>query len=130
MSDLLVTLSTDPSRRAPSIEDEKERLDKEKHLWYPLGPKKPQRADSLRWIYFVREGNVVARAKVDGIELLDPKMELCSFTGEREVVKGYYIQYSGMKITKKPIPHKGFQGFRYVTQMQQRQLEEAFDPAG
>lgn len=94
-------------------------------LYYPLGRNRPLHAKAGCWVYFVRDGAVVARAKVDRI-LRQPAGVLYTYTGAVRNSDGWHVECSAMELAKKRIPHPGFQGFRYVTADEQSVFEAAF----
>lgn len=64
VDDIKITLSKDPKKRAPDIKSEAQRFDtkKEGALYYELH-KKPRHTSAGCWVYFIRDGELVARAK-------------------------------------------------------------------
>lgn len=119
-----LTLSTDPNLRAPSIEAEKAWLAKERKLFYPLGPRRPKFSDAGNFVYFIRAGKVVARALIAASATLPA--ELWTYTGRKHVFSGFSIQINEMELATRPVPHRGFQGFRYVQPDEEADFEEAF----
>lgn len=127
MDDIKITLSTDEKLRAPSIEAEKEWLEEEGELWYPVGPRCPRRAKEGCWVYFVRGGHLVARGRAD--EFTPPPTESkFSYTGEEDRTSGWEVRISAMELATRRIQHKGFRGFRYVTPEEKADFEAAFKP--
>jgi hypothetical protein len=114
-----------PLVKLESIEEEKKWLDKEKKLWYPLGRYCPRDAKPGCWVYFIRRGKLVARAKADAFDppSHDPKY---TYTGKLATRGSWEVQISSMEFAKDPIAHPGFRGFRYVSHDEQLLFEGAF----
>ena len=125
MADIKMTLSRDPSLRAPNIEEEKRWLEKEGRLWYPLGRYCPKKAHPGCWVYFIRGGRLVARAKAISFDPPSntPKV---SYKGVLAKQGSWEVCITSMELAKQVVLYKGFQGFRYVTDQEKRQFEEAF----
>lgn len=125
MADIMVTLSTGPER-APTIKKEKDWADKEGGLYYPLGDNRPLNAGIGDLIYFIREGRLVARAKIEEILKREqaPK-EIYTYTGQIERYRTWWVKYKNFELAKKHIPSSGFQGFRYVGR-KRKQFEQSF----
>jgi hypothetical protein len=125
MADIKYTLSRDISMRTPSIEAEAVWLSEEGSLWYPLNVK-PRRARIGDWVYFIRDGSMVARARITARKPNDASEIFTSYTGENVKTSCYQIQVKQMELARPPVPHKGFQGFRYVTDGELPIFERAF----
>ncbi len=65
MRSIKLTLSTDPKMRSPSASDEARWLRSARSLKYQLH-RLPLHAAAGDWVYFIREGRVVARARAQG----------------------------------------------------------------
>jgi hypothetical protein len=126
MRDIKITLSTSASR-AGSIQDELDWLKEEGELWYPVSAGKPQFTRPGLWVYFIRDGHVVARAPIASI---DPpsSVTLSSYSGEPMQSRAWQIRVETMELAVQPIRHLGFQGFRYVTDEERALFESAFPP--
>ncbi len=125
MADIKVTLSADPEKRTESIIQEAKWLEKEGALWYPLQGR-PKKADPGCWVYFIREGELAARAKS---ESFDPPSgeQMYGFKGKPEKRDTWKVRVSKMELAKKHLSYKGFQGFRYVTNEEKEKFEKAFE---
>ena len=126
MADIKLTLSKDIKKRAPDIYSEARRLKKENALYYELHTK-PLRASEGDWVYFIRDGEVVARARASKF-LWMTKNELGgSYTGELTDHDGWRVEIKPpMQIASQPVPHISFQGFRYVRPEEKTTFESAF----
>jgi hypothetical protein len=125
MRDIKLTLSTDPRLRAPSIQDEAQRMKREGNLWYPLHVR-PKYAGAGCWVYFIRDGELVARARAEEIKECHEET-LYSYTGKPMELDGWHVRCNNVELATKPISHLGFQGFRYVTSDDQKLFENAFE---
>lgn len=125
MADIKLTLSTDQRKRSPSIEAEREWLMKEGRLWYPLGRHRPQRLAPGDWIYFIRAGQLVARARIESIDPPsgDPKW---SYRDQDTNGGSWEAAITSMELAIRRLPHRGFQGFRYVTPAESDGFAAAF----
>ena len=94
-------------------------------VYYPLGPYRPLHAHEGCWVYFMRGGMLVSRAKADRICQLSPEI-LHTYTGEPTSSRAWQVECSLMELARTSIPHRGFQGFRYVTPGEQARFEAAF----
>ncbi len=127
MDDIMVTLSADPQLRSPNIEKEAEWAKREGSLYYPLGANRPLRSSSGCWIYFIREGKMVARARIEGFfEWEELPKPLFTYTGERESRRRWWVKYGGFALAKRSISHKGFQGFRYIARNERAKFARSF----
>jgi hypothetical protein len=126
MADIKLTLSKDIKKRAPDIHSEFRRLKKESALYYELH-KKPLRASEGDWVYFIRDGEVVARAKASKFLWMSKNALGGSYTGELTDHDGWRVEIRPpMQIASRPVPHKSFRGFRYVRLEEKAAFESAF----
>ncbi|MFC1976569.1 hypothetical protein ACFLXQ_09235 [Chloroflexota bacterium] len=126
MPDIKLTLSKDTKFHAPSEAEEAARMRQEGELVYPL-PSKPTKALPGCMVYFIRDGQLVARARAkDFINASQIQQGLYSYTGEPTEVTDWNVVCEDMELAAQPIAHPGFQGFQYVTQAEQEQFEDAF----
>ncbi|HKU74439.1 MAG TPA: hypothetical protein VJR02_11005 [Pyrinomonadaceae bacterium] len=125
MAAIKYTLSRDTSRRAPSVEAEAERLNKEGSLWYELNVK-PQRADKDDLVYLIRNGAMLARARILDIAWKDVSEMGTTYTGAQVEKSCWRFEIKNIELAKRDIPHTGFQGFRYVTAKELPSFERAF----
>ena len=127
VDDIKITLSKYPKKRAPDIKSEAQRLKKKGTLYYELH-KKPRHASAGCWVYFIRDGELVARAKASDFLWMKKEELGGSFTGELPEHDGWRVEVqTPMQIATQPIAHKGFQGFRYVRLEERVAFEQAFD---
>lgn len=126
MSDLKLTLSADPAKRSPSIEEEAHWLEEAGQLWYPLGPNRPLKAQPGCWIYFIRGGKLVARAGASSFDP-PPRGPMFSYTGRPTNQGSWQVRIEYMELAKSRLDYPGFQGFRYVTADEQAAFERAFE---
>lgn len=125
MAAIKYTLSTDRTKRAPSIEAEAEWLSREGALWYELNVE-PQQAEIGDLVYFIRAGEMVARAQITDCTWKNAS-EMCgSYTGVKTKTSCNRFQIRKMELADRPIPHRGCQGFRYVTAKELPAFEAAF----
>ena len=126
MTDIKLTLSKDTKKRAPDIHSEARRLKKEGALYYELHTK-PLRASSGDWVYFIRNGEVVARAKASKFLWMSKTDLGTSYTGELADHDGWRVEIKPpMQFASRLIAHSSFQGFRYVRPEEKAALESAF----
>jgi hypothetical protein len=125
MADIKYTLSTDTRRRAQSIEAEAEWLSREGSLWYELNVE-PQRATIGDLVYFIRAGEMVARARITDCAWKDASEMGGSYSGVETTTSCNRFEIKDMELAKRPVPHRGFQGFRYVTSKELPAFERAF----
>lgn len=124
MKDIKYTLSR-AADRTNSIEEELKWLRDEGSLSYSLSAGKPQSTGRGNWIYFIRGGELVGRARIK--ELRPPSGEVrYSYANEPYTVTAWEAVISEMELATSPIPHKGFQGFRYVTDEERSRFEASF----
>jgi hypothetical protein len=126
MTDIKLTLSKDTKKRAPDIHSEARWLKKEGALYYELHMK-PLRSCNGDWVYFIRDGEVVARAKASKFLWMSKNDLGPSYTGELTGHDGWCVKIKPpMQIASRLIPHHSFQGFRYVRQQEKTSFESAF----
>ena len=126
MADIKLTLSKDIKKRAPDIYSEARRLKKESALYYELHTR-PLRASKGNWVYFIRDGEVVARARASNFLWMTKNDLGGSYTGELTDHDGWRVEIKPpMQIASRPVPHKSFQGFWYVRAEERAALESAF----
>lgn len=125
MAAIKYTLSKDTGRRAPSIEAEAEWLCDEGALWYPLNVK-PQQADKGDLVYLIRDGAMLGRARITDIDWKDASEMGSTYTGAQVKKSCLCFEIKDIERAKRPISHKGFQGFRYVTANELPAFERAF----
>lgn len=125
MAAIKYTLSKDASKRAPSIEAEVEWLTREGSLWYELnvGPRELRPGDL---VYFIRAGKMVARARITDCTWKYASEMGGSYTGVETTTSCNRFEIKEMELAKRPIPHKGFQGFQYVSAKELPAFEGAF----
>lgn len=126
MADIKLTLSADPAKRSPNIEAEARWLKSKGAIYYQL-QSKPLNASAGCWVYFIRDGQVVARAKAKDFRFMKAKELGGNYTGFPQNRAGWRVKcVPPMEIAARPIPHKGFQGFRYVSDEERVHFEGAF----
>ena len=125
MAAIKYTLSKDTSKRAPSIEAEAEWLTREGSLWYELNVE-PGELRPGDLVYFIRAGEMVARARITDCTWKDASEMVGSYTGVETKTSCNRFEIREMELAKRSIPHKGFQGFRYVTAKELPAFERAF----
>jgi hypothetical protein len=124
MADIKLTLSANPTMRSPSIAEEARWLEDEGPIYYQLHAK-PRRAAAGCWVYFIRQGSLVARAKAQDFCRMEE--ELFSYTGVPSSKASWSVQViPPMELASHPIPHAGFQGFQYVRPEDQANFDNAF----
>ena len=127
MRDIKLTLSTDPAKRSPSTEEEARWLAKQGELWYPLGPNRPVEAGPGCWVYFIRGGKLVSRAKAESFDPPSGKAKV-SYTGSpTNRGSSWEVRVTAMELARVRLDHPGFRGFRYVTPDEQASFERAFE---
>lgn len=130
MDDIKLTLSNNPNLRSQTIEEEARWMTEEGPLYYTLSRNKPIRAKAGCWVYFVKSGKLAARARAERIDKaskLHPE-PLYSYSGD-ELERGSdncEVECKTMEVAPHPIPHKDFQGFRYVLPEEAKAFENAF----
>lgn len=126
MTDIKLTLSKDIKKRAPDIHSEARRLKKVGALYYELHTK-PLHASNGDWVYFIRDGEVVGRAKANRFLWMSKNDLGTSYTGKLTDHDGWHVEIKApMQIAFRLIPHNSFQGFRYVRPEEKATLESAF----
>jgi len=129
MRDIKLTLSQDKKRRSPTVEDEAKWVNLEKEIFYPLQGR-PGEAQSGCRVYFIRAGQLVARARAEEFRQLLAGVQLESYTGVPEEKGGWHVVCNSMEVLPKSrrLPHDPafFQGFHYVRQDEKTAFERAF----
>lgn len=127
MADIKLTLSKNTKKRSPDIESEAKWLKKEGVLYYELHAK-PRQASPGCWVYFIRDGKLLARAKASDFLWMERDDLGGSYTGELTAHDGWRVEVKPpLKIASHPIPHGSFQGFRYVKPEENDAFEQAFN---
>lgn len=124
MRDIKLTLSRRPER-APNIKAEAEWMQQEGELWYPLGRNKPVEADVGCLVYFVRDGHLVGRAYAEEFRHFERSASY-TYSGEDHQLNGWEVKCITIEIATHRPAHKGFQGFRYLTDAERSEFEAAF----
>jgi len=124
MKDIKVTLSQRPER-APNIEAEAEWMEEEGELWYPLGRNKPLEAVVGCWVYLLRDGHLVGRARAEDFEHFE-RSPSYTYSGEPGQLNGWEVKCVEIEVATRRPKHTGFQGFRYVSDEEQAEFAEAF----
>ena len=120
------TLSTDPSLRSPSIEEERNFLRASGCLYYEIQkPKEPEEMIG-DFVYFIRAGQMLARSEITDCRWMDASEMGGTYTGVQTEKSCWRFEIKKMERAKWPIQHKGFQGFRYVTAKEIAAFERAF----
>lgn len=122
--DIKITLSLDASR-AESIEAEAAWLQEQGQLWYPVGKGQPKFAKAGCWVYFIRKGLLVARAVAKTFKPAGGAQRY-SYAGKKTTSTAWEVAIQKMELATRPLPHKGFQGFRYVGDAETPAFEAAF----
>jgi len=126
MVDIKLTLSSNPTMRSPSIEEEAQWLEKEGALYYQLQAK-PIRASDGCWVYFIRNSQLVARAKAGDFRWMAKEELGGSYAGVLPGKGSWRVKViPPMELTSYPIPHLGVQGFHYIRLEEQADFENAF----
>jgi hypothetical protein len=127
VADIKLTLSTEARNRAPTIEAEATWLAREGKLYYPLSGR-PRRGVPGCWVYFIRAGELVARARAMDFRRMESSELGGSYTGVPQDSAGWHVAViPPMELATRRVPHEGFQGFRYVSQSDAAQFEKAFE---
>jgi hypothetical protein len=127
MADIRLTLSTDPKTRSPGVAEEARWIAEEGAIYYELSSR-PLRARPGCWVYFIRAGQLAARARANDFLWMDAEDMGGTYSGVLEGQSCWRVKVvPPMELAKHPIAHKGFQGFRYVTEDEQATFEAAFD---
>jgi hypothetical protein len=134
VDDIKLTLSNNPNLRSQTIEEEARWMNQEGPLYYTLSRNKPLRAEAGCWVYFIKGGQLAGRARAERIgkaSELHPE-PLFSYSGKEleQPPDNYEVECKTMEVASHPIPHKGFQGFRYVLSEEVRAFENAFRKRG
>jgi len=134
VEDIKLTLSNNTNLRSQTIDEEARWMNQEGPLYYTLGRNKPLRAEAGCWVYFIKGGQLAGRAHAERMgkaSELHPE-PLSTYSGEeleRDTDK-CEVECRTMEVASHPIPHKGFQGFRYVLPEEVRSFENAFRKRG
>ena len=120
------TLSTDPSLRSPSIEEELNFLRANGCLYYEIRQPKEPREIIGDFVYFIRAGQMLARSRITDCRRMDASEMGGTYTGVQTEKSCWRFEIKKMELAKWPIQHKGFQGFRYVTPKELPAFERAF----
>ena len=127
MRDIKLTLSKNPAMRSPNVEAEANWLKEEGAIYYQL-PSQPREAHAGCFVYFIRDGQLVARAKANDFLYMEAEELGGSYTGVPTTRGGWRVEVvPPMEIAKRPIVHQGFQGFRYVEEDEKGSFERAFN---
>jgi hypothetical protein len=119
------TLSTDPSLRSGSIEEELNFLRASGCLYYGIHGQ-PTRKIIGDFVYFIRAGQMLARSKITDCRWMDVSDMGGTYTGVQIEKSGWRFEINDMELAEWPIQHKGFKGFRYVTAKELPAFERAF----
>lgn len=119
------TLSTDPSLRSPSIEEELNFLRASGCLYYEIQGQ-PTRKIIGDFVYFIRAGQMLARSRITDCRRMDASEMGGTYTSVQIEKPGWRIEIKDMELAEWPIQHKSFQGFRYVTAKELPAFERAF----
>jgi hypothetical protein len=119
MADIKLTLSQDKC-----ISREVEHMMEQGGLYYPLN-ELPKERKQVRWVYFILRNRLVARAKVVEIEEFNEgqRRPILDYGGKDIWKPGPWVKCADMEL---PLRSKGFEGFRYIREDEQKRFEEAF----
>lgn len=123
--DIKITLDSHSKKRSPTIEAEARWMLEHGSLWYPLHAE-PKRVHPGCWVFFVRDGRMVARARADRFVQRRELARTSSYAGHRQVPASWNVECSSMQVATHPITHAGFQGFRYVKTEERQEFGAAF----
>jgi hypothetical protein len=124
--DLVIALSL--RGHAPSIEAEQEHMEEYGSLVYAL-PTRPTRAKPGSWVYYIRQGQLQARARVLQFEELDHPETFYSYTGRGYVHRHWQVRLTDLELAPVRLPVAWRQkGYRYVTEAEADRFARAFDP--
>jgi predicted HNH restriction endonuclease len=88
----------------------------------------PSHAKPGCWVYFIRQGLVAARAKVQGfVHRKKITQSLRTYSGQRARPAEWNVKCSSMHMPKTRVLHRSFQGFQYVTAEEAKTFRRAFD---
>lgn len=92
---------------------------------YPL-PSCPRLAGTGCWVYFIRAGRLVARARAEAFEV--PGKPGKSYKGVSQPAAPASVVISSMAVLpqSRRIATQGFQGFRYLTDSDDKRFPRAF----
>lgn len=126
MDDIKLTLKIDPKKRSPSAEAEADWI-KNNQVFYALQGK-PQRTRPGCWVYFIRGGQLVMRAKAKDFLRMPQGEQLSTYTGiSEDKTNVWHVEVGApVELATSSIAHKGFQGFHYVTDAEHSAFETAF----
>jgi hypothetical protein len=126
MSDLVIAMSL--KGHSPSIEAEQAYMEECGSLVYAL-PTCPTRAQPGSWVYYIRQGELQARARVVQFENLDHPKTFYSSIGRAFEHRRWQVELTGMELARVPLPVAWRQqGYRYVTEAEADCFARAFDP--
>jgi hypothetical protein len=126
MLDIKLTLSKDTVLRSPNALEESKWVENEGTIFYPL-QSKPKDALPGCWVYFIRDGKLVSRAKAKAFIYKDKSSLGATYTGVSNQKSGWKVEVMPpMVLTKHAIEHNGFQGFRYVQNAEIEKFQQAF----
>lgn len=124
MRDIKLTLAKDPAMRSPNVEAEAKWMEEEGAIYYQL-PSQPKEAQAGCFVYFVRDSQLVARAKANDFLYMEADEVGASYTGVKATRGCWRVEVvPPMEIAKRPIVH---QGFRYVQGDEKASFERAFN---
>lgn len=127
--DIKLTLAARSKIRSPTVEAEARWIEDNGPIYYGL-PTQPKEAGEGSWAYFLRDGAVRARAKIDQIVSGDELGDVFTYTGHPIRAATWNLAVSKMELSSRPIPYRGFQGYRYVTLAESSKFESAFSRRG
>jgi len=122
--DIKLTLSKSQTR-SPTIVAEARWVEDNAPISYGL-PTRPTKADRGDTIYFVKEGAMRARAKIDELVSAKELGPRFTYSGLEVSPAPWNVLISAMELSSQPVPAKGFQGYRYVDGPEARRYVAAF----
>jgi len=126
MRDIKITLSRDPKLRSPDVFEEARWLQDSGAIYYQLSTM-PKYAKAGCFVYFIRNGQLVARAVADDFLRMEVDELGGSYTGVPTTKGGIRVKVMPpMEIAVTPIDHKGFQGYHYVKEEERQAFQGAF----
>jgi predicted HNH restriction endonuclease len=123
--DIKLTLAGTSKIRSPTIEAEARWIEDNGPIYYGL-PSRPKQSGVGSWVYFLRDGQLKARARIDAIIRGKELGRMSSFSGQALPTAAWNLAVTSMELSKRQIAQRGFQGFRYVTSMEARLFQSAF----
>ncbi len=123
--DIKLTLAAGSKIRSPTIDAEARWIEDNGPIYYGL-PTKPKEAGPGSWVYFLRDGALRARARIDQMVSGDEMGERFTYTGAPIESAPWNQAVSKMELANRPIPQKGFQGYRYVSDLEASTFVTAF----